>query len=83
MLPLPPLDGGRVAVGLLSDALARPLARLERWGFPILIFVLLIVPEIAKQLGSAFSPFQSVILPIVRFFVGIISAITGIDAGLI
>ncbi|MHA1536324.1 MAG: site-2 protease family protein [Alphaproteobacteria bacterium] len=83
MLPLPPLDGGRVAVGLLPDSLARPLARLERWGFPILIFVLIIVPEIANQLGSSFAPFQSVILPVVRFFVGIVSAITGVDAGLI
>ncbi len=32
MLPIPPLDGGRVAVGLLPDALAYPLARLERYG---------------------------------------------------
>ena len=29
MMPLPPLDGGRVAVGLLPDLLAAPLARLE------------------------------------------------------
>lgn len=82
MLPLPPLDGGRVAVGLLPDALARPLARLERWGFPILIFVLLIVPAIASQFGSSFSPFWSVIAPIVSFVVEIISTITGIEAGL-
>ncbi len=83
MLPLPPLDGGRVAVGLLPDFLARPLARLERWGFFILIFVLLIVPAIADQLGSSFSPFQSVILPVVRFFVELISTIAGVNAGLI
>lgn len=83
MLPLPPLDGGRVAVGLLPDALARPLAKLERWGFPILIFVLLIVPAIANQLGSSFSPFHSVVFPVVRFFVEIISTVSGIDARLI
>jgi Zn-dependent protease len=29
LLPLPPLDGGRIAVGLLPDRLAIPLARLE------------------------------------------------------
>jgi Zn-dependent protease len=42
MLPLPPLDGGRVAVGLLPRALARPLARLEPYGMLILmgLFVL-------------------------------------------
>ena len=37
MIPLPPLDGGRVAVGLLPDRLAFPLVRLERYGLFILI----------------------------------------------
>src|SRR5207245_1038775 len=32
MLPLPPLDGGRVAVGILPRPLALPLARLEPYG---------------------------------------------------
>jgi Zn-dependent protease len=37
LLPLPPLDGGRIAVGVLPDALAEPLARLEPYGMMILI----------------------------------------------
>ncbi|HVC54746.1 MAG TPA: site-2 protease family protein [Stellaceae bacterium] len=37
MLPFPPLDGGRVAVGLLPDFLARPLARVEPYGMTILL----------------------------------------------
>jgi Zn-dependent protease len=37
MLPQPPLDGGRVAVGLLPDVLARPMFRLEPYGMLILI----------------------------------------------
>ena len=37
MIPLPPLDGGRVAVGLLPRFLACPLARLERYGMLIVI----------------------------------------------
>ncbi len=44
MLPLPPLDGGRVAVGLLPSALGRPLARVEPYGFMILFALLLIPP---------------------------------------
>jgi Zn-dependent protease len=44
MVPLPPLDGGRVAVGLLPDLLAAPLARLEPYGMLILIGLLFIVP---------------------------------------
>jgi Zn-dependent protease len=51
MLPLPPLDGGRVAVGLLPDFLAMPLAALEPFGMLILIAVLFLVPLLGAQLG--------------------------------
>jgi Zn-dependent protease len=42
MLPLPPLDGGRVAVGLLPRFLAYPLARLEPYGMPILMLIFIL-----------------------------------------
>src|SRR3984893_18355685 len=51
LLPLPPLDGGCIAVGLLPDALASPLARLEPYGMVILIGVLFILPLLGAQLG--------------------------------
>lgn len=51
MLPLPPLDGGRVAVGLLPMALARPLASLERYGFFILFFMIFFLPIIGRYAG--------------------------------
>ena len=51
MLPLPPLDGGRVAVGLLPAPLAEPLARLERIGLFIVIFVLFVVPWAGREIG--------------------------------
>jgi Zn-dependent protease len=51
MIPLPPLDGGRVVVGLLPDSLARPFARLERSGMLILIGLLFILPMVGAQLG--------------------------------
>ena len=40
LLPLPPLDGGRIAVSLLPMNLARPFAQIERYGFIILIVLL-------------------------------------------
>jgi Zn-dependent protease len=52
MIPLPPLDGGRVAVGLLPDVLARPLARLEGYGMMILIGLIFILPLIGAQIGQ-------------------------------
>jgi Zn-dependent protease len=51
MLPLPPLDGGRVAVGLLPDSLAFPLARLERYGMLILLLFLFVIPYVGEQTG--------------------------------
>ena len=51
MIPLPPLDGGRVAVGLLPDALAFPLARLERYGLLIIVGLLIVVPMIGERLN--------------------------------
>ena len=51
LLPLPPLDGGRIAVGVLPDTLASPLARLEPYGMMILIAVLFILPVLGAQLG--------------------------------
>ena len=44
MLPIPPLDGGRVAVGLLPSVLAVPLSRLEPYGMLILIGILILLP---------------------------------------
>ena len=51
MFPIPPLDGGRIAVGVLPDALASPLARLEPYGMLILIGLLFVLPMLGAQLG--------------------------------
>jgi Zn-dependent protease len=51
MLPLPPLDGGRVAVGLLPRALAYPLARLERYGIGIVLLLLFVLPWVGARIG--------------------------------
>ena len=40
LLPIPPLDGGRIAVSLLPNRLAWQFARLEPFGFPILLVLL-------------------------------------------
>lgn len=41
LLPLPPLDGGRIAVAVLPPALAGPLSRVEPWGMPILVLLMI------------------------------------------
>lgn len=54
LLPLPPLDGGRIAASLLPDSLARPFSELERYGFIILIVLLF-----TGVLGKILDPFIS------------------------
>ncbi|HEY5504146.1 MAG TPA: site-2 protease family protein [Sedimentisphaerales bacterium] len=51
LFPLPPLDGGRIAIGLLPNVLANPLARLEPYGMIILIGLLIVLPLLGSQLG--------------------------------
>lgn len=52
MLPIPPLDGGRVAVGLLPRALARPLADLEPYGFFIVLGLIFFLPILGQAVGQ-------------------------------
>ncbi len=51
LLPIPPLDGGRIAIGLLPNRLAWSFARLEPYGFPILLVLLA-----TNLLGAILSP---------------------------
>jgi Zn-dependent protease len=51
MLPIPPLDGGRVAVGILPRPLAIGLARLEPFGMLILLGILILLPLAGSQFG--------------------------------
>ena len=50
LFPLPPLDGGHIAVGLLPDVMARQLARLEPYGMAILIGLLILLPLLGSLL---------------------------------
>ena len=65
MLPLPPLDGGRIAVGLLPYPWSSYVAGIEKYGFFILIFLLL-----TGILGK-------ILFPLVNYCQGIIFAIFG------
>ncbi len=67
MMPLPPLDGGRVAVGVLPRPLAYRLARLERYGLFILIGLIFILPLLGRQLGTDLNIFRWLVLGPLEF----------------
>lgn len=51
MIPLPPLDGGKVAVGLLPRQQAMKLESLERFGFLIVLGIFFVLPSIFERAG--------------------------------
>jgi Zn-dependent protease len=55
LFPLPPLDGGRIAVGLLPNVLGKRLAQLEPYGMVILIGLLFVLPILGAQFGMDLS----------------------------
>lgn len=65
MLPIPPLDGGRVAVGLLPDIIARPLSRIEPYGMFIIIGLFLL-PMLGRQIGLDLNILWSIIGPAIE-----------------
>lgn len=65
MIPLPPLDGGRVAVGVLPPRWARPLARLEPKGMLILIGLIVLLPLIGMQVGRDLNVLAWVLVPMI------------------
>ncbi len=62
LLPLPPLDGGRIAVSLLPNHLAYKYAQIERYGFIILIVLLA-----TGILGRIMEPFIEAVIQIIQF----------------
>ena len=66
LLPLPPLDGGRVAVGLLPGPWAWRLSRVEPFGFFILIGLM-----ITGVLWFIINPFLRAVMGLVVFIVGL------------
>ncbi len=66
LLPLPPLDGGRVAVSLLPHRQAFQLAKLEPYGMFILIFM-----AITPVLSWILMPLVNVVYQIISFLFGI------------
>jgi len=67
LLPLPPLDGGRVMTGLLPGPMAYRFSRIEPYGFFILVALL-----VTGLLGA-------LIWPGIEFFMSLMAGISGLD----
>ena len=77
MLPIPPLDGGRVAVGLLPNVLAAPLSRLEPYGMLILIGILIVLPLAGSQFGINLDVISAIVRTSTGFVIRLLLLVTG------
>ena len=77
LFPLPPLDGGRILVGILPKAIAAGVARLEPYGLAILIGLLIILPMLGAQLGVDLSFLSHLIAIAANAVIAAIVQVTG------
>ena len=77
MMPIPPLDGGRVAVGLLPRVLAYPLSRLEPYGMLILLGLLILLPVIGAQFGLNLDVISSILRTLTGYVISALLFVTG------
>jgi Zn-dependent protease len=77
MMPIPPLDGGRVAVGLLPRVLGYPLSRLEPYGMLILLGLLILLPVLGAQLGLNLDVISSILRTLTGYVISALLFITG------
>jgi Zn-dependent protease len=77
MLPIPPLDGGRVAVGLLPNVLAYPLSRLEPYGMLILIGILIVLPLAGSQFGLNLDVISAIVRTSTGYVIRLLLVLTG------
>lgn len=66
LLPLPPLDGGRIAVSMLPHRQAYQLAKVEPYGMFILIFL-----AVTPALWWILRPFMDIVYMVIRFIFGL------------
>jgi Zn-dependent protease len=77
LFPLPPLDGGRIIVGILPNAASAVVVRLEPYGLAILIGLLIILPMLGAQLGVDLSFLSHLIAIAARAIIDAILHFTG------
>jgi Zn-dependent protease len=80
LIPLPPLDGGRVAVGILPLRLAAAWAKLERYGI-VVVLLLIAVPALLRQQGVQIDPLGTVLMPAVQWALGAVFWLAGVRDG--
>jgi Zn-dependent protease len=76
LLPIPPLDGGRILVGVLPKALAAPFSRLEPYGLLLLIGLIIVLPLLGERFGVDLDFISQIITRSASAVIGVILRLT-------
>lgn len=80
LIPLPPLDGGRVLVGILPMRAAMAVSRLEPYGMGILLLFVFLIPFAAGHAGFDFNPLFMILGPATDWVVNAIAGLAGLTS---
>ena len=77
LLPIPPLDGSRVLLGILPRGLAIRYARLDRHGMALVVGLIVLPPLVGMMLGRDFNLLTWILLPAVEIFLDSVLFLAG------
>jgi len=77
LLPIPPMDGGRIAVGILPLKAAIWLAGAEKYGIVAVLLMLFVLPTALAQFGVHFDPFHDALDAVLPWAGDLVMRITG------
>ena len=83
MLPILPLDGGRVLLSILPIPVAKAYVRSERYGMLLILGLLFLLPMVLENLGLRANIFSEILAVPTKAIIKIIFQFVGIDEGFI
>ena len=79
LLPIPPLDGGRIMVGILPLRMAEAWARMERGGIVVVLLLVFLMPRLLAEFGIRFDPVGSALNHLLPWAAGLVFRLAGLD----
>ncbi len=80
LLPIPPMDGGRIVVGVLPLTLAVKWAKIERAGIIVVLLGVFLLPQLLRSFGIEFDPVGSALTTVIPRAMDLVMHLAGNDA---
>ena len=79
LLPIPPMDGGRIVVGVLPRRWAIGWARMERAGILIVLLGVFLLPQVLRAMGIEFDPVGTALTTAIPRAMDLVMHLAGVD----